>query len=61
MRDSLPVRGLIGLARWMGLTTEDASHLLLSTPSLSIAGYEHTLDDSAIVLWNDDHQVKPGA
>ena len=39
-------------ARWMGLTPEDARHFLLSTASLSIVGYEHTLDDPAILLWN---------
>jgi broad specificity phosphatase PhoE len=48
-------------ARWTGLTTEDARHLVLSTASLSILGYEHTLDDPAILLWNDDHHVNPGA
>jgi broad specificity phosphatase PhoE len=47
-------------ARRMGLTPEDARHLLLSTASLSIAGYEHTPDDPAIVLWNDDHHANPG-
>ena len=47
--------------RWMDLSVEDARHLLLSTASLSIVGYEHTLADPAIVLWNDDHHVTPGA
>ena len=47
-------------ARWMGLTPEDARHLLLSTASLSIVGYEHTLDDPAILLWNDDHHANTG-
>ena len=46
--------------RWMDLPVEDARHLLLSTASLSIVGYEHTLADPAIILWNDDHHVKPG-
>ena len=46
--------------RWIGLTTEDARHLVLSTASLSILGYEHTLDDPAILLWNDDHHAKSG-
>ena len=32
---------------------------MLSTASLSIVGYEHTLADPAIVLWNDDHHLKP--
>ncbi len=48
-------------ARWTGLTTEDARHLVLSTASLSILGYEHTLKDPAILLWNDDHHAIPGA
>ena len=48
-------------ARWTGLTTEDARHLVLSTASLSIVGYEHSMDDSAILLWNDDHHVNQGA
>jgi broad specificity phosphatase PhoE len=47
-------------ARWMDLTPEDARHLLLSTASLSIVGYEHTLDDPAILLWNDDHHANTG-
>ncbi len=47
-------------ALWTGLTTEDARHLVLSTASLSILGYEHALNDSAIILWNDDHHVNPG-
>ena len=48
-------------ARRMDLPVEDARHLLLSTASLSIVGYEHTLADPAIILWNDDHHVKPCA
>lgn len=47
-------------ARWIGLSAGDASHLMLSTASLSILSYEHTLDDPAILLWNDDHHLKPG-
>jgi hypothetical protein len=48
-------------ARWMDLPVEDARHWMLSTASLSIVGYEHTLAGPAIILWNDDHHVKPGA
>ena len=48
-------------ARWIGLPPEDARHLLLSTASLSILGYEHTVADPAILLWNDDHHVNPDA
>ena len=47
-------------ARWMGLIPSDASHLMLSTASLSIVSYEHTLDDPAIFLWNDDHHLHSG-
>ncbi|MDR3632879.1 MAG: histidine phosphatase family protein [Isosphaeraceae bacterium] len=47
-------------ARWVGLTPENARHLMLRTAALSIVGYEHTLDDPAIVLWNDDHHVNCG-
>jgi broad specificity phosphatase PhoE len=47
-------------ARWMGLTADDARHLMLNTASLSIVGYEHTLDDPAIILWNDDHHANSG-
>jgi broad specificity phosphatase PhoE len=48
-------------ARWMDLPVEDARHWMLSTASLSIVGYENTLADAAIVLWNDDHHVKARA
>ncbi len=47
-------------ARWIDLATEEARHLMLSTASLSIVGYEHTLDDPAILLWNDDHHAITG-
>jgi probable phosphoglycerate mutase len=47
-------------ARWMGMTPGDACHLMLSTASLSTLSYEHTMDDPAILLWNDDHHLKPG-
>jgi probable phosphoglycerate mutase len=48
-------------ARWMDLIVEDARHLLLSTASLSIVGYEHAVDDPAAILWNDEHHVKSGS
>lgn len=46
-------------ARWIGLPPGDACHLLLNTASLSILAYEHTLDDPAVRLWNDDRHVGP--
>ena len=40
-------------ARWIGLPAMQAQHLLLSTASLSILGYGHSLvDEPAIALWN---------
>ena len=39
--------------RWLGSPVEQAQHLLLSTASLSVLGYEHNrIEDPAIVLWN---------
>jgi hypothetical protein len=29
-------------------------------PQESILGHEHTLDDPAILLWNDDHHANSG-
>ena len=40
-------------ARWIGLPVAAASHLLLSTASLSVLGYEHGPRDPAIRSWND--------
>jgi probable phosphoglycerate mutase len=45
--------------RWIGQPPGDARHLLLNTASLSILTYEHTLDDPAVRLWNDDRHVGP--
>jgi len=40
-------------ARWIGLQIRQAQHLLLSTASVSILGYEHNVAEvPAIVLWN---------
>ena len=44
-------------ARWMGFDAENAMHFVLSTASLSILGYEHNLDDPALLLWNDSHHL----
>ena len=45
-------------ARWMGLAATEARHLMLSTASLSILSYEHSLDDPAVLLWNDTSHIK---
>jgi broad specificity phosphatase PhoE len=44
-------------ARWLGLPPGDARLFVLSTAALSILGYEHTQDEPAIRLWNDNRHV----
>jgi probable phosphoglycerate mutase len=40
-------------ARWLGVETAFGQFLFLGTGSLSILGYEHTLGNPAIMLWNE--------
>jgi probable phosphoglycerate mutase len=40
-------------ARWLGLAPDGGRFFLLSTASLSILGYENSLDQPAIKVWND--------
>ena len=44
-------------ARWLGLPAGAARHFVLSTAALSILGYEHTRDEPALRLWNDDRHA----
>ena len=44
-------------ARWLGLPPQDGCLLYLSTASLSYIGYEHSLEEPAIRLWNDVRHV----
>ena len=45
------------VARWLGLAAGDARLFVLSTAALSILGYEHNLEEPAILLWNDNRHV----
>jgi broad specificity phosphatase PhoE len=44
-------------ARWLGLPAADARLFVLGTAALSVLGYEHALDEPAILLWNDDRHA----
>lgn len=44
-------------ARWLGLPPGEARLFMLSTAALSILGYEHSLNEPAIRLWNDNLHV----
>lgn len=45
--------GRVLAARWIGLSVEQAQHLLLSTASLSVLCYDHDrINEPAIALWN---------
>jgi len=44
-------------ARWVGLPAKQGGVLLLSEASVSIIGYNHTLADPVIQLWNESGTV----
>jgi probable phosphoglycerate mutase len=44
-------------ARWLALEPAGGRHFVLNTASLSALGYEHTLSQPAIRLWNDTRHV----
>ena len=46
-------------ARWLALEPAYGRFLALNTASLSAVGYENTLSQPVIRLWNDDHHVGP--
>jgi probable phosphoglycerate mutase len=46
-------------ARWLGLPPTDARHFWLGTAALCVLGYEHSLDEPVIRLWNDDRHAVP--
>jgi len=49
-------------ARWVGYPVPAAQHLLLSTASVSILGFEHhSVDEPTLTLWNMVARVVPNA
>jgi broad specificity phosphatase PhoE len=44
-------------ARWLALEPAASKYFLLSTASLSALGYEHSLSQPVIQLWNDTNHV----
>ena len=44
-------------ARWLGLNAAGGRYLVLSTATLSMLSYEHTLSEPVIGLWNDARHV----
>jgi probable phosphoglycerate mutase len=46
-------------ARWLALPATNACHFWLGTAAICVLGYEHTLDDPAILLWNHDRHAVP--
>lgn len=40
-------------ARWLGLPAESGRCFILDTTSLSVLGYEHSLAEPVVRLWND--------
>ena len=44
-------------SRWLGLDASCGRLFVLSTATLSVLGYEHTLAEPAIQLWNDSRHV----
>lgn len=46
-------------ARWLGLPVADARLLVLATASISVLGYEHALDEPALLMWNDNLLRRP--
>jgi broad specificity phosphatase PhoE len=43
--------------RWIGVETSSANSFMLSTASLSVLGYERSLERPVIRLWNDTHHL----
>jgi probable phosphoglycerate mutase len=47
--------------RWLALPAIEGRRFLLHAATVSILGYEHhTVEEPAVVLWNDDRHLLPG-
>jgi probable phosphoglycerate mutase len=44
-------------ARWVGLLAANGGVFFLSEASVSVLGYDHTLEEPVVQLWNDTHHV----
>ena len=44
-------------ARWLGLETVTGRFFMLATASVSVLGYENSLSQPAMRLWNDARHV----
>lgn len=44
-------------ARWLGLAPGAGRYFILGTASVSVLGYEHSMSEPAIRLWNDTRHV----
>jgi len=44
--------------RWLGLPPADGARFMLDTASVSVLGYEHTLQQPVVRLWNDTRHAE---
>ena len=46
-------------ARWLDLPPDRACNFVLATAAVSVLGYEHGLQEPALLLWNDQRLLAP--
>lgn len=46
-------------ARWLDLPPDRACNFVLATAAVSVLGYEHGLQEPALLLWNDQRHLAP--